>query len=392
MKITKITPHLFFPGKAKNLLFCRIDTNEGLYGWGEAYVVQGKEKVVEQYIENIAPYLIGHSPFEIKHSENALFCDFALKRSSFDFIAAWSAIEIAMWDIVGKACNQPVYNLLGGKSRDKVRVYANGWWGGANTPAEVARNAKAATDLGYTAIKWDPFQGYWREYISKKQEDYAVEVVKQVREAVGPDVELMIEMHRRFSPYHAIHFSERIAQYDPAWIEEPCLADNIDLVAEVKRHIKTPVVTGETLYTKYDFIPVFEKRAADIINPDIAACNGISGLRDIATMAEPYNILVSPHNYNSTAVALAATCQVSLVIPNFNITEVFITIKEACDEIVVNPLKIVDGFIEVPETPGIGIDLDMEALAKHPYKHFERKFPFKGMMDIKDEYPCPANF
>lgn len=392
MKVTQVTPHLFFPGTAKNLLFCRVETDDGLYGWGESYVVQGKERVVEQYINMLAGYVVGHSPFEIKHLETSLFNDYALKRSSFDFFAAWSAIEIALWDIVGKACNQPVHNLLGGRSREKVRVYANGWWGGANSPEDTAVRAKAAVDKGYTAIKWDPFQGYWREYITQKQEDYAVECVKQVREAVGPNVELLIEMHRRFSPYHAIHFSERIAEYNPAWIEEPCLADNIELVTEVKRNIKTPVVTGETLYTKSDFIPVFEKRAADIINPDIAACNGILGLRELATMAEPYNIIVSPHNYNSTTVALAATCQVAVTIPNFNITEVFITIQEACDAVAVKPLKIENGFVELPDTPGIGMDLDLKELEKHPYKHFERKFPFKGAMDYVDEYPKQEDY
>lgn len=230
MKITKVTPYPFFAGP-KNLMLCRVDTDEGVYGWGEAYVVQGKEKAVQLYIEAMEAYMIGRSPFEIKHSGTAMFDDFSIRRSSCDFYAAWSAIEIAMWDIAGKVCGQPVYNLLGGPCREKIRLYANGWWGGAKSIDETVERALAVKGKGFTAMKWDPFQGYWRNYITPAQEDYAVECVKAVREAVGPDVDLLVEVHRRLSPYHAIHFSERIQEFNPFWIEEPCLADNIDLIA-----------------------------------------------------------------------------------------------------------------------------------------------------------------
>lgn len=392
MKITSIKPYLYFPGLAKNLLYVRVETDCGIYGWGEAYVVKNKEMIVSKYVEMLEPYLIGHSPYETKHMENALFCDYALKRASFDFIAAWSAIEMAMWDIKGKDCGQPVYNLLGGKVRDKVRVYANGWWGGCTSPEMTAERAKAAVDMGYTAIKWDPFQGYWREFVTQAQEDYAVECVKQVREAVGPKVDLLIELHRRFAPYYAIHFSERIEEYKPTWIEEPCLADNLNLVREVKEHIKTPVVTGETLYRKQEFIPVFENKVADIINPDIGCCGGVTGLMEIAAMAEPYSVIVSPHNYNSTSIALAATGHCALAFPNFNITEVFITIQEPSNAVTVEPLKIENGFLTVPDKPGFGLDLDMKVLESHPYSPFKSTFPFAGAMDYKDEYPREGDF
>jgi len=392
MKITSITPYLFFPGQGKNLLLCRVETDEGIYGWGEAYVVQGKEKAVEAYINGMAPYMIGRSPFDIKHSGTAMFDDFAIRRSSCDFYSAWSAIEIALWDIVGKACNQPVYNLLGGRCREKIRVYANGWWGGAQTVEEVAERALKVKEMGFTAMKWDPFKGYWRTYITKKQEDYAVECVKAVREAVGPDVDLLIEVHRRLSPWHAAHFSKRIEEYNPFWIEEPCLADNLDLVVEAKKGISAPVVTGETLYSKYDFIPVFEKRAAEIINPDICVCNGILGMVEIAAMADPYNILVSPHNYNSTLIGMAAMVHMSAVIPNFLIGEMFLTMQEGSDAIAVNPLKVKDGFIELPTAPGLGVDVNMEELLKRPYKVFERKFPFKGAAQYYDEFPREEDY
>ena len=385
MKITKITPYPFFSGP-KNLMLCRVDTDEGLYGWGEAYVVQGKEKAVQIYIEAMEPYMIGRSPFEIKHSGTAMFDDFSIRRSSCDFFAAWSAIEIAMWDIVGKACGQPVYNLLGGPCRKKIRVYANGWWGGAKSIDETVERALAVKNKGFTAMKWDPFQGYWRNYITREQEDYAVDCVKAVREAVGPGMDLLIEVHRRLSPWHAVHFSERIEQFDPFWVEEPCLADNIDLVVTAKNGIKAPVVTGETLYSKEDFIPVFEKHAAEIINPDICVC-GIKVMTELAAMAEPYSVLVSPHNFNSNLVGLAAMLHVSAAIPNFLIGEMFLTVDEASQSIATEPIQVKNGFIELPTKPGLGIDVDLDELAERPYKHFERKFPFKGACDYRDEFP-----
>lgn len=385
MKITKITPYPFFAGP-KNLMLCRVDTDEGVYGWGEGYVVQGKERAVQIYIEAMAPYMIGRSPFEIKHSATAMFDDFAIRRSSCDFFAAWSAIEIALWDIVGKVCGQPVYNLLGGPCREKIRVYANGWWGGAKTIDETVKRALDVKSKGFTAMKWDPFQGYWRNYITREQEDYAVDCVKAVREAVGEEVDLLIEVHRRLSPWHAVHFSERIEECNPFWIEEPCLSDNIDLVANAKKKIKAPVVTGEALYSKEDFIPVFEKYAAEIINPDICV-SSIKGMMEIAAMAEPRSILVSPHNFNSNLVGLAAMVHMSAAIPNFLIGEMFLTVDEASQDIAAKPLNIKNGYIQLPTAPGLGIDVDMEKLERRPYKTFERKFPFKGACDYRDEFP-----
>ncbi|MPM65727.1 D-mannonate dehydratase [bioreactor metagenome] len=346
---------------------------------------------METYIEAMAPYLIGRSPFDIKHTTCAMFDDFAIRRSSCDFYSAWSAIEIALWDIAGKACGQPVYNLLGGRCREKIRVYANGWWGGAQTIDEVVDRALAVKAKGFTAMKWDPFKGYWRTYITPQQENYAVDCVKAVREAVGPDIDLLIEVHRRLSPWHAAHFSERIEPYNPFWIEEPCLADNIDLVVEAKKGIKAPVVTGETLYSKYDFIPVFEKRAAEIINPDICV-SGIQGMMEIASMADPYNILVSPHNFNSNLIGLAAMVHMSVAVPNFLIGEMFLTVEEGSAAVASSKLTVKDGFVDLPTAPGLGVDVDMEALAKYPYKYFERKFPFKGAAMYSDEFPKKADY
>ena len=212
------------------------------------------------------------------------------------------------------------------------------------------------------------------------------DTLKAVREAVGPDVDLLVEVHRRLSPYHAIHFSERIQEFNPFWIEEPCLADNIDLIAQAHAGIKAPVVTGETLYNKEAFIPVFEKHAAEIINPDICV-SGIKVMSEISAMAEPYSVLMSPHNFNSNAVGLAAMIHLSASIPNFLIGEMFLTVDEASREIMVEPFEIKNGYVALPTKPGLGIDIDMDKLAQRPYKFFERKFPFKGACDYRDEFP-----
>lgn len=389
MKIAKIDTYLYYPGTAKNLLFCRVETTDGVYGWGESYVSKGKEKVVQLYIESMSPQLIGLNVFDIRHMGTALFDDYQIRRSAVDFYSAWSAIEIALWDIVGKIAGQPVYNLLGGRYREAVRVYANGWWFGCKNTEETVKAALKVKAMGFNALKWDPFYSPWRNYITQQEEDGAVENVKAMREALGPDMDLLVEVHRRLSPFHAISFARRIEEFRPFVFEEPCLADNIDLVENAKRHIPyLRVVTGETSYTKTEIIPILEKRAADVINPDTCICSGILGMMEMASMAEPYDVCFSPHNYNSTIVGLAATVHVSAMAQNFNIAEVFINLKPGCDLIDLKPIKIDKGFAELPTDPGLGIDIDLAELKKHPYEPLEGA----AIASISREYPRKADF
>lgn len=383
MKIANIETFLFHPGSGKNLLFVRIETSDGTYGWGEAYVGVKKEVIVENYINAMAPYLVGRSPYTIRHMAQIMFDDFAIRRTSVDFLCAWSAIEIALWDIVGKLSNQPVYNLLGGPSREKVRVYANGWWYGVTNIDQTVERALQVREMGFTALKWDPFPGPWRTFITREEEDYAVDNVRAMREALGPDMDLLIDAHRRVAPHHAIRVARRLEEFDIYCYEEPCLSDNLDLVAEVRGSIATPVVTGETLYTKEQFAQVFEKRAADILNPDICAVGGILQMLDIAAMAHPHAVAISPHNYNSPVIGLAATVHLSALIPNFLIAECFINLSEACVEIAAPGLKIEDGWVDLPTGPGLGVDIDVDALRRRPYK----EFPHKDMRQYWEEFP-----
>jgi galactonate dehydratase len=299
-----------------------------------------------------------------------------------DFYCAISGIEHALWDIVGKACNQPVYNLLGGRARDKVRVYANGWGEGGGID-KVVENAKKVVGMGFTALKFDPFPSPWRTFIDRKQEQAAIDKVAAVREAVGPDVDILVEVHRRLAPMHAIRVAREIERYNPFWYEEPTLAENIPALAETKRQINIPVVTGEELYTKHEFREVFERRAADIINPDICNCGGILELKEIAAMAEPYDIVVSPHNYNSVTAGLAASLQVCAHIPNFLILEFFVNFMATAAQVQRNPFVPRDGYLSLTTGPGLGLDIDEEALARFSYQ----QFPPRRIRQPEDEGP-----
>ncbi|HVR51994.1 MAG TPA: mandelate racemase/muconate lactonizing enzyme family protein [Pseudorhodoferax sp.] len=383
MKIARIETFFFHPGSGKNLLFCRIETEDGLHGWGESYVGVKKEQVVADYLQAMAPYVIGRDATNIRHTAQVMFDDFAIRRSGVDFFCAWSAIELAMWDLVGKRAGMPVYQMLGGACREQVRLYANGWWYGVDSIDSTVQRALEVQAMGYGALKWDPFPGPWRTHISRAEEDYAVDNVRAMREALGPDMELLIDAHRRVAPHHAIRVARRLEEFGIYCYEEPCLSDNIALVAEVRHAIATPVVTGETLYTKEDFARVLASRAADILNPDICAVGGLGQMLDIAAMAQPHAVAISPHNYNSTVVGLAATVHFSALIPNFLIAECFINLQEACDSIAAPGVRMRDGWADLPTAPGWGVDIDVEQLRRRPYKDF----PHKGMRHYTDEFP-----
>ena len=373
MKVTGLRHHLVHPGTGKNLCFVRVDTDEGIHGWGECYTQSDRDRQITAHVDALRRYLIGRDPARIREFTHAAYDDFAGRRGGMDYYCAVSGIEQALWDIVGKRAGMPVHKLLGGACRDAIRVYANGWSGGARTPAELGEKAKAVVEQGFTALKFDPVPGPWRTFVDKTVERRAIDNVFAVRDAVGDDVDVLVEMHRRLAPMHAVAIARAIEDAKPFWFEEPVLAENVPALARAKRDIRIPVVTGEALYTKFDFREVFETAAADIINPDVCNVGGILELKEIAAMAEPYFVAVSPHNYNSTTVGLAATLQASAVMPNFLITEYFVNFEPLGVEIAHEPWEVRDGMIELRDTPGLGIDLDETALARFPYQAFPQR-------------------
>ena len=368
MKITAVKSYAVHPGWRKNLIFVKVETDAGIHGWGEAYSQYDRDTAVMAQLNALGPYMVGRSPFDIKHFTQFAFDDYAARRGSVELFCAISGIEQALWDIVGKAAQQPVYNLLGGKYREKIRVYANGWSYGMKEPDDYARAAEKVVKMGFTAMKFDPLPSPWRTYIPKEHEKRAVRIVKAIRDAVGPDVDLLLEQHRRLAPMHAIRLDKQLAEFDLYWMEESCQAEYPDELAQIRREIGIPVVIGEATYTKTGFRPLLEKRSADILNPDVACVGGILELKEIAAMAEPFLVAMSPHNYNSTLVALASTVHASATMPNFIITEYFLPFVDFCDRISPNQLKPKNGYIDLPTAPGLGVDVNEDELKKHPAK------------------------
>lgn len=362
-------------GKKKNWILVKVETNEGITGWGEANTQTEREGSIVQHIDALGRYLVGRNPFHIKHFTQMVYNDFGGKRGSYELFCAMSGIEIALWDILGKTLGTPVYNLLGGPCREKIRVYANGWFEGAGSREELAQRAVDTVKMGFTALKFYPFPGARRVFISEKDEASAVENVKAVREAVGPGIDILVDVHRRLAPMHAIRAGKGMAEWNPFWYEEPVSPENLDALREVKQAVPLPIVTGEALYGKAAFREVLEKRAADILNPDAASCGGILELKEIAAMAEPYYVAVSPHNYNSPTAGLAATLQVAATLPNFLITEYFVNFEEVGRSILVEPFRVEQGYIRIPTTPGLGFEIKEEALKNYPVREVPpRKF------------------
>lgn len=378
MRVTGVKTFLVSPAShlagmigGKNLLFVKIETDSGIVGWGEAYTQLDRDRNIERHVQDLVRYLIGREVCHIRHFTHMVMEDFAGRRGAMDLYSALSALEQALWDAWGKRLGEPVYNLLGGPCRERLRVYANGWYGGARTPDDYAQKAAETVARGFTALKFDPFPGPWRLYITPEVEDRAIENVRAVREAVGPQVDLLIEGHRRLAPMHAVRIGERLAPYAPFWYEEPVPADNVAALAEVRHQVRIPIVTGETLYTKAAFVPILEARAADILNPDVCNCGGILELKEIAAMAEPHLVALAPHNYNSVTIGLAATLQASACMPNFIITEYFVNFEETGHDIAVNPLRVEEGgYIALPKAPGLGMELDEARLAAWPYREY----------------------
>lgn len=368
-KVRSVETFIVDSGGSKAWLFVKVEDSGGRVGWGECYTVAGRERAVSSLLAELGPQLVGRSVFTIRHFVSVAYADFAIKRGSMEYYCAISGLEIALWDLVGKVTEQPIHNLLGGAVRTKVPVYANGWlrkFDGSTEAIEAgAEKARALVGKGFKALKFDPFPGPWRPYIDRWSQDRAAECVSAIRAAVGPDVELLIEGHRRLTTPTAIAMGRRFADADPFWYEEPIPSSHPVELAEIRRAANIPVVSGEDLYRKEDFRALFDAQAVDIVNPDVTCCGGILPLLEIGSMAETHLVGMAPHNYNSTAVGLAATAQASALLPNFVITEYFVNFETRKDQIVEEPLRFEDGCILLPDTPGHGITLDERELVKH---------------------------
>lgn len=362
-----------------NWVFVKVYTDEGINGVGEA-TLEYKEKALIGAVEHIKDYLVGKNPLEIEKHWHTIYRD-AYWRGGAVLMSALSAVDTALWDILGKSLNVPVYQLLGGRANDKVRIYVNGWFAGAKTPREFAEKAKTAVKRGVTAMKWDPFGKAYLE-ISNKDLNTALECVGAVREAVGNDIDLLIEGHGRFNISTGIKIAKELEQFKPMWFEEPVPPDNLDALKAVRDKSPVAISAGERLYTRWDYIPMFEIHAADFIQPDISHAGGISELKKIASQAECKYIGFAPHN-PSGPVANAATLQLAACCPNFSILEIMYSDVEWRNDVTDESLVYNDGYISIPDRPGLGIEINEDECLKHPYSPHTLRHYTGALTDIR---------
>ncbi|MFA6959850.1 MAG: galactonate dehydratase [Opitutaceae bacterium] len=366
MKLTALKTYICDAYRT-NWCFVKIETDSGHHGWGEA-TLEYREPTVIQAVQELERGLRGRDLDNIEAWWQDAYRD-VYWRGGPVLMSALSAVEMALWDIKGKALGVPVYQLLGGKVRDAVPCYANGWFANAKTPAEFAACAKKAVTLGYKALKWDPFGAVFRTISAQGLRD-SLAVIEAVKSAVGTSAELLIEGHGRFELPAARRIAKALEAYDVQWFEEPLIPGNLENYARLRHETRTPISMGERLYTRWDFREVFERGCADFIQPDVSHAGGIWELRKIAAMAEVAQVAFCPHN-PSGPIANAATLQLAACTPNFLYLETMATDVPWRSEVARETCKLVNGEMTIPTTPGLGIEIKEEALAAHPYQVHE---------------------
>jgi galactonate dehydratase len=372
LKIDRITTYIVDSGHWRNFVFVRIDTDGGLHGWGEAFAEAGRERAIATEIEEFGKRFIGRDPFLIRDLTSGLQVDTVGNARSMEFCSALSGLEIALWDILGKALDRPVFELLGGGYRDRVPLYANVIGGRVDSPEAWAELCAGAVERGFGGVKVYPVE---RPILRRQDEDDVVAIVSAVRSAIGPDAELMVDAARLLTPASAIHLAHRLVEFRPAWFEEPVPAHDVDGLAEIRANSPIPIVTGETVLTRTAFRPLFARRAVDGINPDVCNTGGILELLQIAAWAEPNLVWVSPHNWNSLSVGLAATLQVAACVRDLFFVEYLAAWEERSNALMVRPLVVEGGTMAIPTEPGLGVDLDESALARYPMRAYTRNWP-----------------
>lgn len=362
-----------------NWVFVKVYTDSGIDGVGEA-TLEYKEKALLGAVEHIKECLKGENPLDIEKHWHNIYRD-AYWRGGAVLMSALSAVETALWDILGKHLNVPVYQLLGGKVNEKVRIYVNGWFAGTKTPEEFGEKAKIAAERGVTAMKWDPFGKSYLE-ISNKDLTNALECVDAVRSAVGNKVDLLIEGHGRFNIPTGIKIAKELEPFKPMFFEEPVPPDNLDALKAVRDKSPVAISAGERLYTRWDYKKMFDIMAADYIQPDISHAGGIMELKKIAAEAECRYIPFAPHN-PSGPVANAATLQLAATCPNFSILEIMYSDVNWRKNVVNENLEYSAGYMKIPDKPGLGIEINEDECLKHPYKPHTLRHYTGALTDIR---------
>ncbi len=404
MKLTKLETFIVEvppPGYGGNYWFLiKLHTDEGVYGWGETatlgvfYRLQKSYKTLMEEI--FEAHLKGENPLDRERLAKAIYTAVTSRHTEYSTLGLASAIDLALWDIAGKVCGQPVYNLLGGAFREKVRSYTyvfNFKTGGSERsnwfdPKFVAENGRYLVEEGFTGLKLDPvpmvhfepplkreentdsmrlrYRGAYRNPFNMTLDQYkgVEEVVGALRDAVGTRADILIGTHGQITTASAIRLAKVLEPFDPLWFEEPVPPENTKEMAKVARSTTIPIATGERLTTVFDFTRLLEDGAATYLQPDLGSCGGITECKKIAAIAEGYYAQMAPHVWGGPVIS-AAALQIDASIPNFLIQESIFKGGGFFNELLVEPLVWEDGYYTVPKSPGLGIDLKMAAVEKY---------------------------
>ena len=375
MRITNVKTWLV-EGIKYNWTLVKVETDSGIHGWGEATNWPGSP-LIEAACQHVGQFALGMDARRIDYIWTKIYRDMHWLGQAGPLLSAISAIDIALWDIKGKALNTPVYNLLGGQYRQRIELYANYWFiDGGHSPDDYARQARETVAAGFGALKLDPFAhvhyGYGDDLsennaLSEAQKRLALELVAAVAEAAGPDIPIAIETHAFLNMPTAIEMARRLDKlgFNCMWYEEPALPEFPAAIADIRRQIPLPVCVGERLHSRFMAKRVLDARAADLLMPDITRCGGISEMRKIASLAEAYNVPIAPHNPNGP-ISTIASAHVMASIPNFFRQEFMVKDVAWRDGCLSHALPIERGFFLLPERPGLGFDVDESVLAEHP--------------------------
>ena len=391
MKLVKATPYVVQtpPPNLGGYLwyFVKLETDTGLVGWGETAVLfslYGMESAYEKLVEGtFNRYLAGKNPLNRDMLNKLMYAGLSSQHTDYLVAGIISAFDMAMWDIVGKHYDAPVCDLLGGRYRDRIRSYTyvydpsfegdlessiGDWW---NNPQKVAENARKMVDLGFTAVKLDPLNytlpgtlpiGPWE--ISMSEYDRAERTIEAMRNAIGNEADIIIGTHGQITPSVSRRLAKRLEKFDPLWIEEPCPPENAEEMARIAASTSIPVATGERLAYVHDFERLFSIGACHFAQPDLGSCGGITGAKQIASLAEAHYILMAPHVWGGPMIT-AAALQLDACIPNFLIQESIFKSGMFFDEILKEPFVWDNGDLLLPERPGLGFELDEEKLGNY---------------------------
>ncbi|WP_020577878.1 mandelate racemase/muconate lactonizing enzyme family protein [Actinopolymorpha alba] len=348
----------------RDFSFVRLHTDAGLVGIGEiTHPYRGRETCLLAEAMG-ARHLLGADPFDVTEIWQRMFQGDYFRGGDIGGIVA-SGVDQAVHDLMGRALGLPVYRLIGGAVRDRVPVYANGWYTGDRTPESFAGKAREAVARGFRALKFDPF-GAGHGQLLPEELEQAVSLVAAVREAIGPGTELFVEAHARFSFPTAAAIVDALAPYGIGWLEEPLPWTHIERYHELRARAAFPIAGGEHFHHRYEYQRLFDTRAVDIVQPDLSMAGGFTEIRHVAGTADLHGMLVAPHNSNSP-VCTTATIHLALGLPNLKIVETFdAMLEDFVTEAISGTLPIVDGHVGIPTAPGLGITLHDEVFAEHP--------------------------